>query len=78
MYKGNIYEFVEELNVFLKSNNSGRVILYQKRLGEEGWFTFHYESPSGGPYPLFTVYDREDFEEQLLDKVKKLIKQFKR
>lgn len=74
MYKGNIFEFVEKLNYFLKDNGHQRELYirpnpvgsYNSEAPYILWWGYRNGTSSGEYF-----YDTEDFEEKVYDFVKR-------
>lgn len=66
MYRGNMYEFTEKVNKYLKEKYKCRLIFgYFKKGGSTYYLAFF--GPTQMSATAYAVYDREDFEQQVID-----------
>lgn len=75
MYKGNIYEYIEKLDEWLKENYNLTTMIYKfENVSKESYLYIvvraMFRSVSYGK----TVYDTADLEEQIIDYVKQAMK----
>lgn len=65
MYKGNMKEFIDNLNIYLKENKMGFLNYPTKSLRDIHGIRYYMVYYNNNYVYSFNVYDTEDFEEQI-------------
>ena len=67
MYKGNIHNFIQRVNLYIEDKYNCKLILV--RIKSE--YAIGFFGPEDESVEAYCVYDREDFEEQIYDYINK-------